>query len=326
MKAKGIILGDLVLVLTPPCPLSLALKQIICAHGNKSSSIKKIPVKNYNLFFSCLVSFNSLYRGKLVLPGVRSLNLYFHYILSVSLGLPTLRVLSHFSRVQLSATLWTVACQAPLSLGFAKSEYWSGLPYPSSGDLPNPGIESTSPVYPILAGGFFTSEPMGKATNFSQYQSISQYGNQRVSHTTLLFTMFNSDSVLYPLLKLNVYIFKQRLKFLFVIMYLWISSVPITSWQIDGETMETVTDFIFSGSKIIADCDCSHEIKRCLLLGRKARTNLDSILKSRTITLLTKFLMVEAIAFPVVMCRCENWTIRKPESQRTDAFKLWCDS
>ena len=280
MKAKGIILGDLVLVLTPPCPLSLALKQIICAHGNKSSSIKKIPVKNYNLFFSCLVSFNSLYRGKLVLPGVRSLNLYFHYILSVSLGLPTLRVLSHFSRVQLSATLWTVACQAPLSLGFAKSEYWSGLPYPSSGDLPNPGIESTSPVYPVLAGGFFTSEPMGKATNFSQYQSISQYGNQHVSHTTLLFTMFNSDSVLYPLLKLNVYIFKQRLKFLFVIMYLWISSVPITSWQIDGETMETVTDFIFSGSKIIADCDCSHEIKRCLLLGRKARTNLDSILNS----------------------------------------------
>ena len=173
-------------------------------------------MKNYNLFFSCLVSFNSLYRGKLVLPGVRSLNLYFHCILSVSLGLPTLHVLSHFSRVQLSATLWTVACQAPLSLGFARSEYWSGLPYPSSGDLPNPGIESTSPVYPILAGGFFTSEPMGKAINFSQYQSISQYGNQCVSHTTLLFTMFNSDSILYPLLKLNVYIFKQRLKFLFV--------------------------------------------------------------------------------------------------------------
>ena len=123
---------------------------------------------------------------------------------------------------------------------------------------------------------------MGKATNFSQYQSISQYENQHVSYTTLLFTMFNNrDSVLYPLLELNVYIFKQRLKFLFFIMYLWISSGTITSWQIDGETMETVTDFIFLSPKITADGECSHEIKRCLFLGRKTMTNLDSILKSR---------------------------------------------
>ena len=91
------------------------------------------------------------------------------------------------------------------------------------------------------------------------------------------------------------------------------ASVPITSWQIDGETMETVRDFILGGSKITADGDCSHEIKRCLLLGRKAMTNLDSILKSRDITLPTKVHLVKAMVFPLVMYRCENWTIKKPE-------------
>ena len=101
------------------------------------------------------------------------------------------------------------------------------------------------------------------------------------------------------------------------------TSGPITSWQIDGETMETVTDFIFLVSKITADDDCSHEIKRLLLLGRKAMTNLDSILKSRVITLPTKVCLVKAMVFPVVMYRCENWTIRV-EHQRIDAFKLWC--
>ena len=102
------------------------------------------------------------------------------------------------------------------------------------------------------------------------------------------------------------------------------ASGPITSWQIDGETMETVTDFIFLGSKIPADSDCSHEIKRCLLLGRKATTNLDCILKSRDITLPTKVCIVKAMVFPVVMYGCESWTIKKAEHQRTDAFKLWC--
>ena len=92
-----------------------------------------------------------------------------------------------------------------------------------------------------------------------------------------------------------------------------ISSSPITSWQIDGETMETVTDFIFLGSKITADGDCSHEIKRRLLLGRKAMTNLDGILKSKDITLPTKVCLVKAMVFPVVMCGCESWTIRKAE-------------
>ena len=102
------------------------------------------------------------------------------------------------------------------------------------------------------------------------------------------------------------------------------ASGPITSWQIVGETMETVADFIFLGSKITADGDCSHEIKRHLLLGRKALTNLDSIVKSRDITLPTKVLLVKAMIFPVVMYGCESWTIKKAESQRIDAFELWC--
>ena len=102
---------------------------------------------------------------------------------------------------------------------------------------------------------------------------------------------------------------------------------PITSWQIDGETMETVTDFIFLGSKITADGNCSLEIKRCLVLGRKAMSNLDSILKSRDITLPTKVHLVKAMFFPVVMYGCESWTIKKAkkaECRRIDAFKLWC--
>ena len=102
------------------------------------------------------------------------------------------------------------------------------------------------------------------------------------------------------------------------------ASCPITSWQIDGETMETVTDFIFLGFKITADGDCSHEIKRRLLLGRKVMTNLDCILKSRDITLSTKVHLVKAMVFPVVRYGCESWTIKKAERQRTDAFELWC--
>ena len=102
------------------------------------------------------------------------------------------------------------------------------------------------------------------------------------------------------------------------------ASTPITSWQIDGETMETVTDLIFLVSKITADGDCSHEIRRCLLLGRKAMTNLDSILKSRDITLPTKVCRVKAMVFPVVMYGCESWTVNKAECQRIDAFELWC--
>ena len=113
-------------------------------------------------------------------------------------------------------------------------------------------------------------------------------------------------------LKLNI----QKIKIM--------ESGPITSWQMDGETMETVRDFIFLGSKITADGDCSHEIKRYLLLGRKAMTNLDSILKSRDITLPTKVRLVKDMIFPVVMYGCESWMIKKTEHWRIDAFELWC--
>ena len=102
------------------------------------------------------------------------------------------------------------------------------------------------------------------------------------------------------------------------------ASGPIISWQIDGEKVETVKDFIFLGSEIIVDGVCNHEIKRCLLLGRKAMTNLDSILKSKDITLPTKVHIVKAMVFPVITYRCESWTIKKAKHQRTDAFKLWC--
>ena len=112
-------------------------------------------------------------------------------------------------------------------------------------------------------------------------------------------------------LKLNI----QKMKIM--------ASSPITSCEIDGETVEIVADFIFLGSKITADGDCSHEIKRCLLLGRKVMTNLDSILKSRDITLSTKVHLVKAMVFPVVMYGCESWTVRKAERQKIDAFELW---
>ena len=102
------------------------------------------------------------------------------------------------------------------------------------------------------------------------------------------------------------------------------ASGPITSWEIDGETVETVSDFIFEDSKITADGDCSHEIKRRLLLGRKVMTNLDSLFKSREITLPTKVRLVKAMVFPMVMYGCESWTVKKAECQRIDAFELWC--
>ena len=102
------------------------------------------------------------------------------------------------------------------------------------------------------------------------------------------------------------------------------ASGPITSWEIDGETVEIVSDFIFGGSKITADGDCSHEIKRHLLLGRKVMTNLDSVFKSKDITLPTKVRLLKAMVFPVVMYGCESWTMKKAERQRIDAFELWC--
>ena len=102
------------------------------------------------------------------------------------------------------------------------------------------------------------------------------------------------------------------------------ASGPITSWRIGGKIVETVADFIFLGSKITADSDCIHEVKRCMLLGRKAMTNLDSILKSRDITLPTKVCLIKAMVFPVVMYGCESWTVKEAECPRIDAFELWC--
>ena len=113
-------------------------------------------------------------------------------------------------------------------------------------------------------------------------------------------------------LKLNI----QKMKIM--------ASGPITSWEIDGETVQTVSDFIFLGSKITADGDCSHKIKRRLFLGKKVMTNLDSIFKSRDITLPTKVRLIKAMVFPVVMYGCESWTVKKAEHQRIDAFELWC--
>ena len=154
--------------------------------------------------------------------------------------------------------------------GISRQEYWSGLPFPPSGDLPNPGMKHTSLAFPALADGFFTTEPRGK-----------------------------SQASIKPLLSL-------------------------TSWEIDGETVETVSAFRFWGSKITADGDCSHEIKRRLLLGRKVMTNIDNILKSKDITLPTKVHLVKAMVFPVVMYGCQSWTVKKAECQRIDAFELWC--
>ena len=102
------------------------------------------------------------------------------------------------------------------------------------------------------------------------------------------------------------------------------ASGPITSWKVDGETVETMSDFILGGSKITTDYDCSHEIKRCLLLGKKVMTNLDSILKSRDNALPTKVHLVKVMVFPVVRCGCESWTVRKAEHRKIDAVKLWC--
>ena len=155
-------------------------------------------------------------------------------------------LLSCFSHVRFFAMLWTMAGQAPLSMGLSRQEYWSGLLCPPPGDLPDPGIKPRSLTSPALAGGFFTT----RAT--------------------------------------------------------WEASSPITSWQKDGEKVGTVTDFIFLGSKITVDCDCSHKIKRRLLLRRKAVTNLESVVKSRDITLPTKVCTVKAVVFPVVMYGCES--------------------
>ena len=144
----------------------------------------------------------------------------------------------------------------------------------------------------------------------SDMQMTPPYGrNEEELKSLLMKVKEESEKVV---LKLNI----QKSKIM--------ASGPTTSWQIDGETVETVSDFIFLGSKITVDGDCSHEIKRHLLLGRKVMTNLDSIFKSRDITLPTKVHLVKGMVFPVVMYGCESWTVKKAEYQRIDSFELWC--
>ena len=339
--------------------------------------------------------------------------------------------------VRLFVTPWTVAHLAPPSMGFSRQEYWSGLPFPSPGDLPNPGIKPRSPA---LQADTLTSEPPGTVwitTNWKILQEMgipdhvtfllrNLYADQeatvRTGHVTTDWFQIgkgvSQDCILSPYLfnlyavyimwnagldeaqagikiaRRNIDNFRytdaaaakllqscptlcdsidgsppgspvpgilqartlewvaisfsdgkkrrrtkeplneseeesEKVGLNFNIQKIKIiASGPITSCQIDVETVETMTDFIYffwwGGSKITADSDCSHEIKRHLLLGRKGMTNLDSILKSRDITLPTKVCLVKAMIFPVVMYGCESWTIKKPEHQRTDAFELWC--
>ena len=209
---------------------------------------------------------------------------------------------------QLFATPWTVAYQAPPSKEFSRQVYWSGLPFPSPGDLANPGIEPGSPT---LQADALPSEPPGKPwciyaehimrnAGLDEAQARIKIAGRNISNLS-----YADDTVLMPEreeelksllmkvkeeseiagLKLNI----QKTKIM--------ESGPITSWQIDGETVEIVTDFILGGSKVTADGDCSHKIKRHLLLGRKVMTNLDSILKSRDLTLPTKVHLVKAMVF-----------------------------
>ena len=217
----------------------------------------------------------------------------------------------------------TVALQAPLSMGFSQQEYWSGLPFPPPGCLPDPESEPASLLLPALAGNSlplcYLGSPICLALGkiyvpivfpklYSLGRSVKLEGIYSDKELKSLLMKVKEESEKVGL-KLNI----QKTKIM--------ASDPITSWQIDGET---VADFIFLGSKITADGDGSHEIKRGLLLGRKITTNLDSILKSRDITLPTKVRLVKAMVFPVVMSGCESWTVKKAESQIIDAFELWC--
>ena len=159
------------------------------------------------------------------------------------------------------------------------------------------------------AGIKFAGRNINKLRN-ADYTTLMAESEEELSLKSLLMKVKEESEKLG--LKLNI----QKTKIM--------ASGPITSWEIDGETVATVSDFTFGGSKIIADGDCNHEIKRCLLLGRKVMTNLDSILKSRDVTLPTKVHLVKAMVFPVVMYGCESWTVRQAERRRIDAFELWC--
>ena len=216
---------------------------------------------------------------------------------------------------------------------FSRPEYWSGYPFPSPGDLPSPRIE---PRYPALQADSLSAEPQGKPRNtgvgslclLQQIFPTQELRNARLDEAKTgikvsrrninnlryaddITLMAESEELKSLLMKVKEESSKVGLK-LNIQKTKNMASGPITSWQIDGETVDTVADFILGGSKITVDGDCSHEIKRRLLLGRKVITNLDSIFKSRDITLPTKVRLVKAI-FPVVMYGCESWTVKKAE-------------
>ena len=172
---------------------------------------------------------------------------------------------------------------------------------PGSGRSPGEG-NGYPPQYPCLE----------KPTDGGAWREEPGVGSQRVGHDGAISLMKVKEESGKVGLKFNI----QKIKIM--------ASCPITSWQIDGGKMGTVTDFVFLGSKITGDSDCSHEVKKCLFLGRKAMTNLDGILKSRDITLPTKVCIVKAMVFPGVMYGCKSWTIKNAEGQRIDAFELWC--
>ena len=196
------------------------------------------------------------------------------------------------------------AHQAPPSLGFSRQEHWSGLPFPSPNlcaeyIIQNARLDDAQAGIRIARGNINNLRYADDTTLMAESEEKLKNLLRKVKE--------ESEKVG---LKLNI----QKMKVM--------TSDPITSWQIDGRKIETVTDFIFLVSKITEDSDCSPEIKRCLLLGRKAMTNLDSILKGRDSTLLTNVNIVKAMVFPVVMYGYESWTIKKAEHQRTYAFEL----
>ena len=210
---------------------------------------------------------------------------------------------------------WTVASQAPLPMGLSKQEYWNELLFPPPRDLPYPGSKPGSLKLSALAGNFFTNEPPQKPPQMfiaalfirakkwkqSKYPSTGKWMNKiRGALVVKCLMAENKEELKSLLMKVKEESEKAGLK-LNIQKQKVMASGPITSWQIDGETMETVKDFIFLGSKITVDGDCSHEIKISFFLGRKAMTNLDSILKSRDITLWTKVHLVKAMVFPVVV-------------------------
>ena len=230
-------------------------------------------------------------------------------------------VTNYFSNIQLFATHWTAVRQSPLSMEFSRQEYWGGLPVLPSRVSSDPGMEPASLTSPALARSFFTTSATWESP-LERMQSVSQ-SVQSLSHLQLFATPRTAPH------QASLSITNTRVCPNPCPLSWWCHSTissSIIPFSSCAQSFPASGSFpaIFLDSKIIADGDCSHETKRCLLLGRKVMTNLDSILKSRDITLPTKVRLVKAMVFPVVMYGCESWTVKKVEHQKIDAFELWC--